>query len=123
MATRITDIAAADWSPKLGSPGEVVQRLDDIDQCIGIILNTRKGSDPHRPLFGCDAWLWIDAPANVAAPNITREVVDALELWEPRITVTSVQVTVSVGQATVAIIWQPKDGSIAKSTEVNIVTA
>lgn len=119
MAVRVSDITTAHWSPKLGSPGEIVRDLADIDQCIGIILATRKGSDPHRPLFGCDAWLWVDKPANVAVPNIIREVVDALELWEPRMTVARVSVTFdSGGQPTVTVAWQPKNQTISRTTEV-----
>jgi phage baseplate assembly protein W len=119
MAVRVNDITAIDWSPRLGSPGEVVTGLDDIEQCIAIVLLTRKGSVPHRPLFGCDIWRWLDAPASIAVPNIVREAVDALELWEPRLKVTGVTAIVTgAGSATVAVTWQPRDGQLAKTTEV-----
>jgi len=122
MAMRVNDITAIDWSPRLGSPGEVVTGLEDIEQCIGIIISTRKGSVPHRPLLGCDAWRWIDAPANIAIPNINREVADALELWEPRIKVTGVTAVVTgAGSATIAVSWQPRNGQSIMITEVTLV--
>ncbi len=121
MATLVNNITAADWSPRVGSPGDVVQDLADIDQCIGIIVTSRKGSDPHRPLFGCDAWLWVDAPANVAIPNTTREVVDALTLWEPRVEIVGVTASVTdIGQVTAAITWQPVGTTAQQTTEVTI---
>ncbi len=122
MAIRTDDITSAEWSPKVGSPGEVVEDLADIDQCIGIILTTRPGSDPHRPLFGCDAWKYLDAPAAVAIPNIVREVVDALEAWEPRIDLVRVVPSVSGAQVTVSVEWKLKmDEQVASASEVKLV--
>ena len=120
MAIRVDEIRSADWSIKVGSPGEIVENNDDIDQCIQIILTTRKGSDPLRPLFGCDAWLWLDAPVNVATPNIIRECVDALEMWEPRIDLVRITRNVDVEHVTIAVEWQPNGGGSARKTEVNI---
>ena len=45
-------ITSIDWSSKLGSLGDIVEGLDDIRQCISIILGTQKGSLPHRLEFG-----------------------------------------------------------------------
>lgn len=125
MTTRIDQIAATDWSPRVGIPGEVVTDTGDIDQCIGIILATRKGSDPHRPLFGCDAWRWLDAPVAVAIPNIVREVVDALDMWEPRIKVVRVLVSfTAAGQVTVNVEWQlATNRTITRNTEVQFANA
>lgn len=118
MTIRVDNIRATDWSPQIGAAGEIVENNDDIDQCIRIILTTRKGSDPHRPLFGCDAWLWLDKPANVAIPNIIRESVDALEMWEPRIDLVRITRDVAASHVTIAVEWQPKDGGMARKTEV-----
>lgn len=87
---RIDEITAADWSLKLNEPGSVVENLDDINQCIQIILTTPKGSRPHDPLFGCDIWQFIDHPVNEALPRIISEAIDALLLWEPRIRLTGI---------------------------------
>lgn len=118
MAVRVEEIRAADWSVKVGTPGEVVEGFDDVDQCIRVILSTAKGSDPHRPLFGCDAWKWIDAPTNVALPNMIREAVDSLELWEPRIDVVRITRSVDGEQVSITVEWQPKNGGAARKTEV-----
>jgi hypothetical protein len=121
-AVTLDDITSADWSLALDSSvgqafqpvsgagiGNVVQGIGDINQCIGIILATPKGSDPLRPTFAADLWRWIDAPVNVARPNLVREIVEALTIWEPRIRVLSVVIgLVGVGQLSITITWQLK---------------
>lgn len=117
MPVNAFDIPTTEWSPKLAAFGEVVTDLDDIEQCLDIIVTTRKGSDPHRPLMGCDAWLWIDRPAAIAVPNICREVIEAIEIWEPRVTVDSVTVAYDdAGVPTVSITWQPKSKAYKQQT-------
>lgn len=120
MTVRIEAITATDWSPLLGSPGEIVQDQADIEQCIDIILGTPKGSDPHRPQFGCDAWKWLDAPPAVAVPHIIVEAVDSLELWEPRIEIVRLQALISANAATVTVYWQAKGIKVVIKTEVSI---
>lgn len=99
-ATAITlaDIRSADWSLKLDSAdqpgsgiGKVAQGIDDVDQCIAIILTTPKGTDALRPSFGTDIWRYIDAPISQAAPAIVREVTQAILQWEPRVKVLAVR--------------------------------
>ncbi|MDD2870075.1 GPW/gp25 family protein [Neomegalonema sp.] len=87
MAQDVRDIAAADWQPRLGAHGEIVAGLEDIHQCVRIILLTPKGSVPHRPEFGSDLWRYLDRPIAEALPHVVRESVDALRRWEPRIEV------------------------------------
>lgn len=118
MAVRVEEIRAVDWSAKVGAPGEVVESFEDIDQCLRTILTTKKGSVPHEPLFGCDAWLWIDAPVNVAVPNMIRESVESIELWEPRIEVVRVTHSSDIEQVTISVEWQPKNGGVVRRTEV-----
>src|SRR5437016_4326511 len=99
-AITLDDIQSADWSLMLDASaaqlalasgiGSVVQGVADVNQCIGIILATPKGSDPLRPTFACDLWQWIDAPVNVARPHLVREIVEAITKWEPRVRVLSV---------------------------------
>ena len=86
----LQDIKSVDWQPKLNEIGSVVEGAGDIDQCIRIILMTRKGSDPHRPEFGSDIWQYIDAPVNIAIPNIIREAMDAINIWETRVQINSI---------------------------------
>ena len=123
MTAIVSDITSADWSIQVGNPGEVVTELEDIEQCIGIILTTRKGSDPHRPLFGCDAWLWLDKPGNVAIPHIIMESVDSLVEWEPRLDLLSVTAQADTSGDVIFVEWQPKGQDISIKTEVRLDTA
>jgi Bacteriophage baseplate protein W len=116
-AITLDDITSADWSLMLDSSsttqmsgagiGNVVQGVADINQCIGIILATPKGSDPLRPTFACDLWQWIDAPVNVARPALVREIVEAITKWEPRVRLLSVVVNLSgLSNLIIEIVWQ-----------------
>lgn len=120
MAVRVQDIQAADWSITVGNPGQVVEDVDDINQCIGIILTTRLGADPHRPLFGCNAWLHLDKPIPVARPLVVADVLEALELWEPRITVVRVTTEINDNTVTVLVEWQFNGDDTTYQTEVRI---
>ncbi len=101
-----TSITAAHWQPALGTCGEVVEGLRDIDQAIRIILSTPKGSDPHRPTFGSDLHLYLDWPTNRVTPHLVREAVDAIRLWEPRVSVVQVQIQIDAAQITVRVQWR-----------------
>jgi len=78
---------------KVGDIGAVVQGIDDVQQCIAIILTTPPGSDPLRPTFGADLWNYVDNPISAAIPSIVKEVIAAITMWEPRVTVESVAVS------------------------------
>jgi uncharacterized protein len=93
----LDDITSADWSLALDTPGRpgsgignVVQGIADVNQCVGIILTTPKGSDPLRPTFAADLWQFIDYPMNSLLAAIVGEVTQALTLWEPRIAIVSI---------------------------------
>ena len=127
-AVTLADITSADWSLKLDAIGSVVQGLQDIAQCITIILTTPRGSDPLRPTFGADLWRFIDSPINAAVPAIVREVGAAIAMWEPRVVVESVNVTpVSDGgtqsgaQLNVTVTWQLKLSGPASPSRVTVV--
>lgn len=108
MAT-LNDITNPNWSLSTATAGEVVQGYADIRQCINIILTTIKGSDPLRPLFGCDAYLHIDKPLNESKGDIINAVIEALQIWEPRINVLQVTVELSEGTKKVGINFQIKN--------------
>ena len=85
-----TSITATHWQPALGTPGEVVEGLRDIDQAIHIVLPTPKSSDPHRPEFrgvsgvgvGVGVGRIFDPPAWVMRRRQLRGVVlDDVELF------------------------------------------
>jgi len=44
-AIALADITSADWSLALGAIGDVVQGIADVEQCLGIIVTTPRGSD------------------------------------------------------------------------------
>ena len=44
--TNLNEITYVDWQLKLNSIGGVAEGADDINQCIAIILLTKKGSVP-----------------------------------------------------------------------------
>lgn len=115
--TPYTSITAAHWQPALGTSGEVVEGLRDIDQAIRIILTTPKGSDAHRPDFGSLLHLYIDWPTNRVTPHLVREAVDAIRRWETRISVVQVQVTIDGSKITLRVQWRVADG-IVQATEV-----
>ena len=115
--TPYTSITATHWQPALGTSGEVVEGLRDIDQAIRIILTTPKGSDAHRPEFGSDLHLYIDWPTNRVTPHLVREAVDAIRRWETRVSVVQVQVSIDVEHITVRVQWRVTDG-IPQLTEV-----
>ncbi|NMX64771.1 GPW/gp25 family protein [Pseudomonas sp. WS 5079] len=115
--TPYTSITAAHWQPALGTSGEVVEGLRDIDQAIRIILTTPKGSDAHRPEFGSNLHLYIDWPTNRVTPHLVRETVDAIRAWETRVTVVQVQVSIDGSHVTVRVQWRVADG-VPQLTEV-----
>ncbi|MEZ1436983.1 GPW/gp25 family protein [Pseudomonas sp. SAR267] len=115
--TPYTAITAAHWQPALGTAGEVVQGLHDIDQAIRIILTTPKGSDAHRPEFGSDLHLYIDWPHDRVTPYLVRETVEAIRRWETRVAVVQVQVLIEEAHLTLRVVWRVADG-VAQTTEV-----
>lgn len=80
----------ANWSISTNVFGGIVTGIDEINQTIGLILSTKKGTDPFRPTFGSDVWEYIDKPINSAGPNIVRAITDALGRWEKRVKIVSI---------------------------------
>lgn len=101
---RVGEIASAGWSMKLGEIGSVVEGAEDVEQCIRILLTTPKGSVPHRPHFGCDVWAQLGRPIMEARPRVVREVVDAVERWEPRATIRNVRVEVDESDSSALLV-------------------
>lgn len=128
-AITLADISSADWSFKLGSIGEVVQGLGDVEQCLAIIVTTPRGSDPLRPSFGADIWRYIDYPVNSALPAIVSELTAAIMIWEPRVTLVSVNAepvndgsSQSGAHLDVTLNWQLKLGSAPSPVQTTTVT-
>lgn len=118
--TTLNEITYVDWQLKLNEIGSLSEGIEDINQCIAIILSTQKGSVPHRPTFGSDILKYVDYPINSAKANIIRETVDAITLWETRVNVDSVSVEIDETQLKIKVQWSLKeDSSVSSATEVN----
>ena len=113
---------ARDWQLALGQPGAVVTDLDDIGQCIRVILTTPKGSDPLRPEFGADVWRYIDHPIDQAAPHLVRVCWGAISLWEPRVALISIRPRLgeTPGSLVLQVNWRRIGGPQAQRTEVGL---
>jgi hypothetical protein len=139
-AITLSDIKSADWSLMLDSEGQpgsgiggVVMGVDDVDQCIAIILTTPKGSDVLRPTFGTDLWKYIDAPISEAGPAVVREVTQSITQWELRVKVLSVSTMPLTGvvaqpgaHVEITVAWQLNLGdapSPARNTTVTLASA
>lgn len=72
--------------------GQTVSDEADINQCLAILFNTQQGTQPLRPLFGCNLIRYLDTPINLARPQMVREIVQAVRLFEPRIRLVRVSV-------------------------------
>jgi uncharacterized protein len=71
----------------------MVEREQEIEEAIRLILGTAPGERPMRPEFGCGIHEYVFAPGDGAtAGRIAYEVRAALDRWEPRIEVTDVVV-------------------------------
>ena len=67
----------------------------EIQEAIHLILATAPGERPMRPEFGCGIHQYLFAPADGGTAGLmAQEVRRALDRWEPRITVASVDVSV-----------------------------
>ena len=128
-AITLADITSADWSLELGTLGGVVQGIADVEQCLGIIVTTPRGSDPLRPTFGADIWRYIDFPIDEALPAIVSELTSAITMWEPRVNLISVTAqpvndgsTQSGAHLAVTLAWQLKLGVAQSPIQTTTVT-
>jgi uncharacterized protein len=128
-AITLADIRSADWSLALGAIGRVVQGIADVEQCLGIIVTTPRGSDPLRPTFGANIWRYIDFPINLALPAIVSELTSAITMWEPRAKLVSVTAqpvfdggTPSGAHLDVTLNWQLNLGAAAAAVQTTTVT-
>lgn len=102
------------WQPKSGLSangfdasvyGKIVHGEGDVEQAIASIIRTQKGTVPLAPEMCCDLASYVDLPPSIAIPNLTREIFDALRIWEPRIVVTRVDVKQSFSQLRFGAFW------------------
>lgn len=117
--TNLNEITYVDWQLKFNTIGDIAEGVEDINQCIAIILLTHKGSVPHRPTFGSDIYKYIDYPVNEAIPNIVREATDSISLWESRIKINSIEVEIEQSTLNVKVEWTLKDSNASGTAEVS----
>lgn len=103
--TNIDNIRSAEWGISLNEFGSVVEGNDDINQCIGIIIRTIKGTDPFRPNFGCDILRYLDLTKRLAAPGLAKEIGEAIKLWETRIDVKRVSYQIEEKRILFSVDW------------------
>jgi phage baseplate assembly protein W len=77
----------------------------EIEEAMRLVLATAPGERPMRPEFGCAVHDMVFAPVNErTVGRIRYEVRTCLDRWEPRIEVTSVDVTVDATDAAILYI-------------------
>lgn len=108
------------WQLALNQIGSIVEDYEDINQCIRIILTTPKGSVPHRPEFGSDIWRYIDYPVTEAIPNIIREAIDSINIWEPRVEIKNIKAEVDLANVKLKIEWILKETGEFNYIEVTV---
>ncbi len=88
--------------------GDIVTAIDDLDQAIANIILTPLGSVPTEPEKGCDIAPFVDQHEAIAIPNLTRVIWDALAMWEPRIVLDKVEVSVAAfSHFSTRVFWRP----------------
>jgi len=113
----MSGIVGKGWAfpPKIGERDMMRMAEDDTDirQAIRIILGTAPGERVMRPGFGCRIHELIFWPANQSTAALAeRYVREALERWEPRITLETVEVSLGDydrGELVINIAYKLKD--------------
>ncbi len=80
-----------DSSIDINSFGTSVEGINDIAQSWYIILHTIPGSDPLRPDFGSDVYKYLDKPNNSFGGDFSVQVINDLEKWETRCSISQVK--------------------------------
>jgi phage baseplate assembly protein W len=112
MAILYPDIKTKNWQLSTVGIGMIAEGLEDIRQCLEILLRTQKGTDPLRPQFGCDISQFIDRPITIAIPNIIRAMIEAIEIWETRVTIKKIRYEIEVSRVRFFITCGLVDGEL-----------
>jgi phage baseplate assembly protein W len=100
MAAPQPDFLGTGWSfPPTFSRGDnaiaLVSDLVDIHQSLRILLSTARGERIMVPRYGCDLWRYVFRALTATLTAELKDVVEqAIVLWEPRIDVLAVDVTI-----------------------------
>ena len=106
---RRDDIIGSGWAfpAAISRTGSVrlVSGVDEVDAAIRMILSTVPGERVMRPEFGCAMWELLFAPITAGTLGLVEQAVrEALERWEPRITLQSVLATGDQATGSVTIV-------------------
>lgn len=114
------------WLGMNATNGRAISATDHIIQSVRDILITPVGSRVMRRDYGSELFYLIDMPQHQTTRlRLMAATVQALINWEPRITVTRVDVLGGGmdGALTIEITWQRKDGGVLDSkTESATIT-
>lgn len=64
--------------------------LEEIKKCLYVLLGTRKGTMPLNRDMGLDLEQYIDEPIDIAKNRYAADVIEQIDRYEPRVTVTAV---------------------------------
>lgn len=125
---RLAEVAAiqpsqAWWQYKLGEIGGIAADGEELQQAIATILKTPRGNDIHRPEFASDLWDYIDYPIPRATPFVIRDSVEAIEVWEPRINLETIETRPYEGgieRMAIALSWQVAGSDVVQELDVVI---
>lgn len=102
--------------------GRIVTAIDDLDQAIANLVLTPKGSVPTEPEKGVDWPGVVDRHPDIGIPMLTREIWDALAIWEPRVVVQKVEVAqAAFSHFVTRVFWRPIE-SVLDDLRVTEVT-
>ena len=114
------------WLGMNANTGRSLGATDHIIQSVTDVLTTPVGSRVMRRDYGSELFYLIDQPQHAATRlRLMAATVQALINWEPRITITKVDVIGGDmnGALTVELSWQRKDGGAADAkTETASIT-
>jgi phage baseplate assembly protein W len=119
MANQIKGIAV---NFRFGSRGFPEPALDTeaLGDSVYTILSTLPGERVHREQFGCNLKRLLFT--NVSRAGLVRAKVEArraIERWEPRVVVDSIEVVSDQSKIQIEVIWRPK-GSLSDATRTQI---
>jgi len=91
------DFVGQGWAfpPRVSASGGIalVRRERELEEAMRIILMTYPGERPMRPGFGCRLRDFVYRNADeLTAAELSQEVRQSLAQWEPRVTITQVDV-------------------------------
>ena len=106
------------WQVSITDPSAIVEGIDDIAQCVYIILTTIPGSDPLRPTFGSDIYKYLDRPLETVKAKIIYAATEAVNRWEKRLEITGGKISRDASRTTITL-----EGIIVASAEQVTITS